>query len=402
MPAPIVIAGGGVGGVTAALTLAAIGRASVVLERAPEFREVGAGLQLAPNATRILRDLGVLELLTGLAVAPEHIRIRRGADGADLAKISLADAKKRYGAPYLAIHRADLLSALLERARDNSLIEIRSDSALTGYIEDERGVAVTYRNGDEYRRATGDALIGADGVRSMVRSRLYDMAVDKPSYTGHTAWRTLLPAAELPEFMRLPATNLWLGERAHIVHYPLRGGSVVNVVALIEDSWRGNGESGDPNFWDHEGDWKFLANRFKDWSKAAHEVIRPGNSWLRWPLFDRLPIPSWSRGRVALLGDAAHPMLPYLAQGAAQAIEDAKALANSFASALQDPSFSTSRALENYSSARMARASRIQSASRAQGQIYHMAGIKAFARDTVLRASGSSRLLSRQDWIYSA
>ncbi len=180
---------------------------------------------------------------------------------------------------------------------------------MTGYIEDERGVAVTYKNGGEYRRAAGDALIGADGVRSMVRSRMYDIAVDKPSYTGHTAWRTLLSAAELPEFMRLPVANLWLGERAHIVHYPLRGGSIVNVVALVEDSWRGNGESGDPNFWDHEGDWKFLANRFKDWSKDAHEVIRPGNSWLRWPLFDRPPIPSWSRGRVALLGDAAHPML---------------------------------------------------------------------------------------------
>ena len=159
---------------------------------------------------------------------------------------------------------------------------------------------------------------------------MYDIADDKPSYTGHTAWRTLLPAAELPEFMRLPVANLWLGERAHIVHYPLRGGSMVNVVALVEDSWRGNGESSDPNFWDHEGDWKFLANRFKDWSREAHEVIRPGDSWLRWPLFDRPPIPSWSRGRVALLGDAAHPMLPYLAQGAAQAIEDAKVLADMF------------------------------------------------------------------------
>src|SRR5271157_1652971 len=265
MTAPIVIAGGGVGGLTAAVALAAIGRTSMVLERAPEFREVGAGLQLAPNATRILRDLGVLELLTGLAVAPRHIRIRRGADGADLAKISLAEAKTRYGAPYFNIHRADLLAGLLERAQASSLIEIRSDSTLTGYIEDERGVAVTYRNGGEYHRASGVALIGADGVRSMVRSRMYDIALDKPAYTGHTAWRTLLPAAELPEFMRLPASNLWLGERAHIVHYPLRGGSIVNVVALVEDPWRGNDENADPNFWDHEGDWKFLSNRFKHW-----------------------------------------------------------------------------------------------------------------------------------------
>ena len=238
---PIVIAGGGVGGLTAALALAKIGRASLVLERAPAFREVGAGLQLAPNATRILRDLDVLELLKGLAVAPEHIRIRRGADGADLAKISLSNAEKRYGAPYYAIHRADLLSALLERARQNSLIEIRSDSTLTGFIQDELGVAVTYKSGGEMRRAAGEALIGADGVRSLVRTRLHGEDGDKPVYTGHTAWRVILPASDLPEPMRRAAANLWLGERCHLVHYPLRGGSIVNVVALVEDAWRGDG-----------------------------------------------------------------------------------------------------------------------------------------------------------------
>ncbi len=394
--ARIVIAGGGVGGLSAALALASIGRACLVLERATAFREVGAGLQLAPNACRILRELGVLKHLTGLAVAPQYIRIRRGADGADLAKISLAGVEKRYGDVYLAVHRADLLSALLKRARENKLIEIRCDATLTGYIEDERGVAVTYRCGAEISRAAGDALIGADGVRSMVRPRLYDNSADKPEYTGHTAWRTLLPASEAPEFMRQPASNLWLGERAHLVHYPLRGGAIINVVALVEDAWRGEGEK-DAAFWDHEGDWKFLANRFKDWTDEARGIFRPGDAWLRWPLFDRPAVPSWSRGRVALLGDAAHPMLPYLAQGAAQAIEDAKALATSFVAAPHD----AARALESYSSARMARASRIQAASREQGQIYHLSGFKAFARDLVLRTAGSNRLLARQDWIYS-
>jgi salicylate hydroxylase len=392
-----VIAGGGVGGLSAALALASIGRASLVLERAPAFREVGAGLQLAPNACRILREWGVLEQLTGLAVAPQYIRIRRGADGADLARISLAGVEKRYGDRYIAVHRADLLAALLDRARKSTLIEIRCDATLTGYIEDERGVAVTYRSGADICRAAGDALIGADGVRSIVRPRLFDNPADKAAYTGHTAWRTLLPAPEAPEFMRRAASNLWLGERAHLVHYPLRGGAIVNVVALVEDAWRGGGEKDDA-FWDHEGDWKFLANRFKDWTDEARAIFRPGDSWLRWPLFDRPPVPSWSRGRVALLGDAAHPMLPYLAQGAAQAIEDAKALAVSFAVAPRDPA----RALEAYSSARMARASRIQAASREQGKINHQSGFKAVARDLVLRAAGSNLLLARQDWIYSA
>jgi salicylate hydroxylase len=394
---PIVIAGGGVGGLTAALTLAAVGRASIVLERAPAFREVGAGLQLAPNATRILRELGVLEHLAGLAVAPQMIRLRRGSDGADLAKISLTDAEQRYGAPYFAIHRADLLSALLLRARGERLIDIRTDATLTGFLQDERGVAITYRSGNEQRRAAGEALIGADGVRSLVRTRLQERDADKPAYTGHTAWRALLPAAEMSEPFRRAASNLWMGERAHLVHYPLRGGSIVNVVALVEDAWRGEGED-DPQFWDHEGDWKFLANRFKDWAPEARELIRPGDSWMRWPLFDRPPLAAFARGRVALLGDAAHPMVPYLAQGAAQAIEDAAALARAFAAAPRD----SAGALAAYSAARRERATKIQAASRAQGDIYHLSGFKAFGRDMVLRLAGSKRLLARQDWIYSA
>jgi salicylate hydroxylase len=401
---PIVIAGGGVGGLSAALALAKTGRASLVIERAPAFREVGAGLQLAPNASRILRDWGVLELLSESAVAPDMIRIRRGADGADLAKIMLTDAEQRWGAPYLVVHRADLLAALLEKARQNPLIEIRSDSTLTGFIEDEIGVAVTYRQEGDYRRASGGALIGADGLRSLVRTRLFGEVESKPAYTGHTAWRTLIPASDLPEPMRRRSSNLWLGERAHLVHYPLRGGSVVNVVALVEDSWRGDGENQDVNFWDNEGDEKFLLNRFKSWSREALDLIAASSTWLRWPLFDRPPIPSWSRGRAALLGDAAHPMLPYLAQGAAQAIEDAHALGSAFAAHYSDDADSSNiaLALADYSSARMARASLIQQASRNQGEIYHMSGFKAFARDLVLRASGSSRLLARQDWIYSA
>jgi salicylate hydroxylase len=398
---PIIIAGGGIGGFSAALGLARVGRASLVLERAPAFHEVGAGLQLAPNATRILRDYGALEPLNGLAVAPAHILIRRGRDGACLARLPLRDAQKRWGAPYLNVHRADLLSALTEAARQNPLIEVRNDATLTGFVQDEQGVAATYRGKDETHRAAGAALIGADGVRSLVRSRLHDALIDKPNYTGHTAWRAMVPASDLPAPMRESASNLWLGDKAHLVHYPLRAGALVNIVALVEDDWRGDGA--DPRgesaqFWDRQGDRHFLLDRFKDWSREARDLLSTPESWLRWPLFDRPPIDSYARGRTALLGDAAHPMLPYLAQGAAQAIEDSAALALAFLEFRKDPG----KALAQYSLARLPRASQIQQASRKQGNIYHMAGARAFARDLALRLTPPGRLIARQDWIYSA
>jgi salicylate hydroxylase len=393
---PFVIAGGGVGGLTAALALAQIGVPSLLFERASAFREVGAGLQLSPNASRVLRRLGVLDALMELAVQPQYVRLRRGSDGADLARVPLDDAEKRWGAPYIAVHRADLLAALVERARAEKLIQISNDSSLTGFIQDEKGVAVTYRFDGEFRRASGAALIGADGVRSVTRSRLIQSGADMPAYTGHTAWRTILPATGLPEAFRRPVANLWFGERAHLVHYPLRGGSIVNVVALVEDAWRGEAES-DPEFWDNEGDRQFLLNRFKNWRSEAHDLIEAGETWLRWPLFDRPPLESFAHGRVGLLGDAAHPMLPYLAQGAAQAIEDAAALAAAVAAQRDNPA----AALTAYSAARVMRSRKVQEGARAQGQIYHLSGVKAFARDLALRFSTPGMLRGRQDWIYA-
>jgi len=397
---PIIIAGGGVGGLSAALALARVGRRTLVLERAAAFREVGAGLQLAPNATRILRDYGALELLQERAVAPTHVRIRRGRDGVRLADLPLGDAQKRWGAPYLNVHRADLLSALLELAQRNSLIEIRNDATLTGFVQDEKGVAVSYRSQDETHRAGGEALIGADGVRSVVRARLRDPGADKPNYSGHTAWRATVPASDLPPEFSAPASNLWLGDKAHLVHYPLRAGAIVNIVALVEDDWRGEERGRDgAQFWDQRGDRSFLLDRFKDWAPEALELLSAPQNWLRWPMFDRPPLESFARGRTALLGDAAHPMLPYLAQGAAQAIEDSAALSLAFLEyGARDPF----KALVQYSVSRQSRASQIQQASRAQGKIYHMAGAPAFARDLVLRLIPSARLMARQNWIYSA
>ncbi len=290
---PYLIAGGGIGGLTAALALAQVGVPSFVIERSLAFHEVGAGLQLSPNATRILRRLGVLDALMELAIQPQYVRVRRGPDGAELARLPLDDAEKRWGAPYIAVHRADLLAALIERARGEDLIRISNESLLTGFIQDEKGVAITYLADGEFRRADGAALIGADGVRSTTRARAIQDRWDKPAYTGHTAWRTTLPAAGLPEAYRRHVGNLWFGERAHLVHYPLRGGSIVNVVALVEDPWRGED---DPDFWDNAGDRRFLHDRFKSWCGEARELIGAGETWLRWPLFDRPPLESFAHG----------------------------------------------------------------------------------------------------------
>lgn len=389
---PFVIAGGGVGGLTAALALARAGQSCLLLERAAEFGEVGAGLQLSPNACRALQRLGALDALRKTSIQPRRAILRR-ADGAILTKISFADAEQRWGAPYLAVHRADLIAALADCARQNPRIAIATAATLTGFIEDEKGVAVTYRQAGEQRRAAGAALIGADGLRSFTRSRLVDQEADKPAYTGHTAWRALIPADALPEALREKAAQIWFGPRAHLVHYPLRDGATVNVVALVEDAWRGDEST---EFWDNQSDQRFLRNRFKAWGPLAQQIIGASPSWLRWPLFDRPPLDHFARQRVALLGDAAHPMLPYLAQGAASAIEDAEALGVAAATYPQQAEV----ALKLYSDSRVARAARIQAASRAQGKIYHLAGAKAFARDLALRLAPPRLLGARQDWIY--
>lgn len=390
---PFVIAGGGVGGLSAALALAHAGQPSLLLERAPEFGEVGAGLQLSPNACRALKRLGALDALRQNSIAPQAAILRR-ADGAILTRLSFKDAEKRWGAPYLAVHRADLIAALADCARKNPNIAVATDSTLTGFIQDEKGVAVTFRQSGEQRRAAGAALIGADGLRSFTRSRLIEQQADKPAFTGHTAWRALIPASALPEEMREKASQIWFGPRAHLVHYPLRDGSIINVVALVEDAWRGDD---DIDFWENFSDQRFLRNRFKNWGPLAQNIIAASPSWLRWPLFDRPPLQNFNRERVALLGDAAHPMLPYLAQGAASAIEDAEALGVAVATYPQQAEV----ALKLYSDSRIERTAKIQAASRAQGKIYHLAGAKAFARDLTLRLAPPKLLGARQDWIYA-
>lgn len=386
---PVAIAGAGIGGLSAALALARAGRKALVLERGESLSEFGAGLQLGPNATRRLKNWNALAPLADQALQPEAVEIFSGETGARLTEIPVRDAERRWGAPYLLAHRADLQSALAQAANAHPAIEIRYGQDIEGWSEQADGVTI-HTSGGEDIAACG--LVGADGVRSRVRAGLRLTDPDLPIYSGRTAWRALAPASAVePKFLKA-RSGLRLSPGAHLVHYPLRKASVVNLVAIVEDEWR---EPDVIDFWSAKGDAGFLQARFALWSPDVRALLAAAPQWRRWPLFMRRPLTTWSRGRVTLLGDAAHAMPPFLAQGAAQAIEDADALGEAFAR-LERPI----AAFRAYEQARIARANRVQALSVRQGRIYHFDGPLAAARDLSMRLLGASGMARASDWIY--
>ncbi|MBL8567493.1 MAG: FAD-dependent monooxygenase [Phreatobacter sp.] len=380
----IAIVGAGIGGLTAALTLAREGFSVEVLERAPALEEVGAGIQLGPNASRILIRLGLAERLAAVVVVPEGMDVRSGRSGDIILSAELGDAvAARYGAPWWVVHRGDLQAALGEAACEDQCIQLRTGAAVSAVTEVAGGVEVKTGNGDHLV----DALIGADGVRSAVRRALGDGS--GPVFRGRTAWRATLPMDDAPRSLRGRRLGLWLGPNAHVVHYPLRGGAAVNVVAFVEDDapvdgWSGPGEAAD------------LLSRFAGWAGPLRDLLAAAPGWTRWSLADR---PVWfgpGRGAATLLGDAAHAMLPFAAQGGAMAIEDAAVLARLAAGRRAD----LAGAFRAYERARRGRTAAVQQLAARNGAIYHLTGPMAFARDTAMRLMGGERLVARQDWIY--
>lgn len=386
----VLIAGAGIGGLTAALALSRVGVASTVIERTAVLSEVGAGLQLSPNACRVLARYGLLDAVSAQATQPAAIRVRSGRTAHDLSILPLEDAAVRWGAPYLVIHRAALQRVLVDAVLADPSIELRLDTSLAGFGAASAGVSATVKHGRMARTLSADALIGADGVRSAVRARLAEGCADLPRETGRIAWRTMVPAANADPLFARPETGLWLGRDAHLVHYPLQGGRVVNVVAIMQGSAPTTDED-----WAGSGDRRVIERRFIHWHPSVRRLIAEAESWTTWPLFDRAPLAAWNAGPIALLGDAAHPILPFFAQGAAQAIEDADALARSVAATRCLPD-----ALSAYSRTRQPRVTRVQETARRLGRIYHLAGPAALARNATMHALGSHRLLARYDWLF--
>jgi len=350
------IAGGGIGGLTAALCFRHFGWDVHVFEKAKELGEVGAGIQLSPNAMKVFEALGIDDALVNVGFRPEAIEIRMGESGMRLIRAPLGEtAMKRWGSPYLHIHRADLISVLQTALQNRATDAIRLGAGVQHYAQREDDVTATLADGDT---VSGDALIGADGIHSAVRTQM--LGPDQPKFTGNVAWRSVVPVARLGQDAPAPVACAWMGRGKHAVTYRLRGGTLANLVAVVErDDW--SKES-----WTEPGNKEDALRDFAGWHPIVTQLIEGSEELYRWALFDRAPLECWTEGRVAIMGDAAHPMLPFMAQGAAMAIEDAWALVS-----CATRSASIIDGLKAYRSARFTRASAIQAASRANATTFH-------------------------------
>jgi salicylate hydroxylase len=384
----IVIAGAGIGGLTTALALAQKGFRVALLDKAEKLEATGAGIQLSPNATRVLIGLGLLDALEPAVVVPQAVTVR-AADGRAIARLPLGTAAQtRHGAPYWIIHRADLQAALLAAVLAHHDITLTLGAAVDGCAAQQNGVTVQVLHGPHASETRAGALIGADGLWSTVR-RLTG-ATDPPRFARRAAWRALVPAESVgPEF-RTPAINLWLGPGAHLVAYPVKAGAMINIVAIARERQPSAG-------WSTAAPSDEVHLRFsRGWAPPARDLVAVPTQWLKWPLYDRPPRRLRLHGAMTLLGDAAHPMLPFLAQGAAMAIEDAAALASTLAAAPDD----LAAAMRRYERIRGARTARVQRGARRNDLIYHLAWPASAVRDLAMGRMGSDRLLARYDWIY--
>ncbi len=377
MTAPLtaLVAGGGIGGLTAALCLARMGHRVRVLEQAAEFSEAGAGIQLSPNCTRVLHHLGLEEALRSRAFLPQGTQFRHWRSGRVISESSLGEAvRQRYGAPYYHMHRGDLLEVLVQAAAGTDGIELITAARLDAFSQN--GSGVTVHTGAQTHH--GDLLVGADGIHSMVRTGLWGEV--RPRFTGNIAWRALVPVSRLPADLVRPMATAWWGPGKHFVHYYVRRGELVNCVCVVEKAgW-------EVESWTEPGDYQELKDDFRGWHASLHQLIDQADrqSFYKWALFDREPMPRWGDGRVTLLGDACHPTLPFMAQGAAMAIEDGAVLAACLGSAGGIPA-----ALQQYEDLRRTRTAGIQQGSRRNARIFHLSGVKAWLRNRAARAGGN-------------
>jgi salicylate hydroxylase len=384
MSEPFLIAGGGIAGLATAIALAQRGARSRILEREAEPPESGAGIQIGPNGTRVLNRLGVAPLLAPYVGAPQFLAVRDARSGRELTRMPLGDwIARRHGSPYWVAHRADLHRALRARAAAEPLIDLTADAAVVSVRQDDKSVTVSTATGDTVK---GAALIGADGIRSAVRAFVAPSAI---TFAGRTASRTVVPAETAAPLFRQAHTGLWLSPGTHIVHYPVRGGTEVAVIVIVRESWQDEGWSAPVP----DGE---IARCGSGLAPELGDFLAGASGWRRWALFDAKPLSALSRGRIVLVGDAAHPILPFLAQGAVMALEDAVTLADAIAARGDD----LPTAFRDFASARRARLRRVQAASRQNGVIYHLAGLPALARNATLKLAPPERLIAHYDWLY--
>ena len=389
----IAVAGAGIGGLTAALALAARGFRVIVLEKSERLQEVGAGLQLSPNASRILIGLGLQPRLAPNIIAPDAVSIMSVSRGGEVIRLPLGDAAAfRSGGPYWVMHRADLQAALLGAVTDHPDIELRLGCQIEDFAVHGGGVVIGQRRDIDRLHEPVLALIGADGVWSAVRHQLFPDV--QARFSGLIAWRGTIDASQLPRELAPRRVQLWMGPNAHLVAYPMAGGRQINVVAIMPGSWNRPG-------WSEAAEAAEIKNHFAAmrWPGHARMMLGAVDDWKRWALFTLPDGGAWSQGPVALLGDAAHAMLPFAAQGAGMAIEDAAVLAKCLAETLDGPTDVTT-ALQRYAAMRRGRVGRVQRTARQSGRIYHLRGPMALARDLAMQAMSAARLQARQDWIY--
>ncbi|WP_417517572.1 3-hydroxybenzoate 6-monooxygenase [Minwuia sp.] len=383
---PALIAGGGIGGLTAALGLAQKGFRSIVLEKAPELGEIGAGIQLGPNAFHAFDYLGVGDAARAMAVYIDSLRLMDAMDASEIVRIPLDDAfRTRFGNPYAVVHRGDLHGVFLKACVANDLVELRTNAGVERYDQDGGSVTATLTDGE---RVTGGMLIGADGLWSNIRKQV--IGDGAPRVSGHTTYRSVIPADEMPEDLRWNAATLWAGPKCHIVHYPLSGWKLFNLVVTYHND-APEPVAGLPVGKDE------VRRGFEHIAEQPRSLIERGENWKLWVLCDRDPAAKWLDGRVALLGDAAHPMMQYMAQGACMAMEDSVALAAEMEAHGGNPE----RALPAYQARRKLRTARVQLQSRLLGDhVYHPDGAHAELRNAYMRSRTVDQWYDAIQWIY--
>src|SRR5215467_7559036 len=381
----VLIVGGGIGGLAAALALAQKGCPVQLLEQALEFNEVGAGIQLGPNVFRMFEVLGLTDAVSGYAVFPENLIMLDAITGEEVTRVPLGEGfRAKFKYPYALIYRPDLLNVLLEACRKVDLIRLDTSQKVVAVEQHADGVTVRTEAGRTY---TGAALIGADGLWSTIRQIV--VGDGKPVVAGHITYRAVLPTKEVPEHLRRWSMTFWAGEEVHLVIYPLRGGELYNLVAVFHSSRYEEG-------WDSFGDPAELNERFAKTCEPVRTLLGKIESWRMWVLCDRPPIKEWSRGRITLLGDAAHPMLQYLAQGACMAVEDAVCLANKIEEMPDD----LPAAFRAYQEARYLRTGRVQIMARVYGEFYHAGGVARELRNLMLSSRTPQQAFESMQWLY--